>query len=127
MAEIKINDTYYPIKFGMKFIKEVNKRESVPIEGMPSVKQNVGVRWMIAEIMDGSTEALADALLTGNKTEDPKLNTQIIEDFIDNPETDIDDVFDQVLGFFESSNCTKRLYREIKDSIAVRKAQMESQ
>ncbi len=37
------------------------------------VTENVGMKVMIAELMDNSVEALADAIFTANKTESPRL------------------------------------------------------
>ena len=125
MADIIINGTSYPLKFGMKFLREVNKRNAVPVEGMKGVTENVGMKWMVAELMDNSVEALADAIFTANKTETPRLTLPEIDEFLDSEETDIDGVFNDVIGFLETANATKRLVQDMKDMVAKKKAEME--
>lgn len=125
MADIIIKGTSYPLKFGMKFLREVNKRNTVPVEGMKGVMENVGMKWMVAELMDNSTEALADAIFTANKTESPRLTMPEIDEFLDSEDTDIDGVFCDVLGFLGSANATKRLVQDMEKMVAKKKAEME--
>ena len=109
----------------MKFLREVNKRNAVPVEGMKGVTENVGMKWMIAELMDNSVEALADAIFTAKKTESPRLTLPEIAEFLDSEETDIDGVFNDVIGFLETANATKRLVQDMKEMVAKKKAEME--
>ena len=46
-------------------------------------------------------------LYYGNKGQNPRLTEALIEEFIDDPDTDIDDLFEEVMGFLKSSNATK--------------------
>lgn len=126
MADIIINGTSYPLKFGMRFLREVNKRNTVPVEGMKGVMENVGMKWMVAELMDNSTEALADAIFTANKTESPRLTMPEIDEFLDSEDTDIDGVFCDVLGFLGSANATKRLVQYMEKMVAKKKAETET-
>lgn len=125
MADIVINGTSYPLKFGMKFLRDVNKRESVPVDGMPGVEQHVGVRWMIAEIMDRSIEALADAIFTANRTETPRLDLSTIDEFLADENTDIEQVFEDVLSFFEKANVTAKTFQDVKKAVDIQKKLME--
>lgn len=44
MFELTINDAVYQFNFGMGFLRELNKRVSTPVDGLPDVKKNIGLR-----------------------------------------------------------------------------------
>lgn len=118
MFEITIDGVTYPLKFGMGFLREINKRTSVPVDGMPGVNKNVGLRYVIAQVIDGGVEALEETIMTANKTENPRLTIQALDAWIENEDTDIDRVFEDVLSFFETANATKTEYQYLQDAIA---------
>lgn len=113
MYSLEINGTNYPLRFGMGFVNEINSRESVPVDGMPSVKQEVGLSLAIARILDGDLEALADVIIEANKTEEPKLTRTMVYDFFEDEKTDIEGVFETVVGFLKEANCTKKAAKQM--------------
>lgn len=121
MFELTIDGNVYQFNFGIGFLREVNKKIGVPIDGVPDVKKNVGLQYMIAGIMDGDVEELIDALDIANKGYTPRVTKQLLDSFVENPETDIDKLFDDTVGFFEKANATKKTVEFIKKQIAEQK------
>lgn len=65
--ELTINGQVYQFNFGMGFMREMNKKVSMPVDGVKDAKKNIGLRYAVAGIMDGDVEALEDLLLVANK------------------------------------------------------------
>lgn len=117
MYDIEINGTSYPVKFGMHFIGEMNKRVTVSMDAWGGKEENVGLNYYIAKLMDGDLEALQQILFVANKTETPKLNISMLNNWFEDENTDIDAIFKQVTDFLSEANCTKRAYKAIKIAV----------
>lgn len=117
MYDIEINGTSYPVKFGMNFIREMNQRVTVSMDAWGGKEENVGLNYYIAKLMDGDLEALQQIIFVANKTEAPKLNISILNDWFEDDMTDIDEVFKKVTDFLSAANCTKKAYRTIKKAV----------
>ena len=117
MYDIEINGTSYPVKFGMNFIREINQRVTVPMDAWGGKEENVGLNYYIAKLMDGDLEALQQILFVANKTETPKLNISMLNNWFEDENTDIDAIFKQVTDFLSEANCTKRAYKAIKIAV----------
>ena len=114
MYELQINQSTYEFNFGMGFMRALNKTLSVPVE-------DIGMRYKIAEVIDGDIEALEDVLLIANKGFSPRLEKKELDKFIEDETTDLDELFKSVLGFLESANVTKKTTQEIQDAIKEQK------
>ena len=125
MLELTINEVVYQFNFGMGFMREINRRICAPIDGMPSVKKNIGLRYMVSGIVDGDLEALVDILEAANKGQNPRLTRQALDAYIDDEATDIDALFDQVTDFLKRANATRRITNEILEVVEKQKAEME--
>lgn len=121
MYDIEINGTSYPVKFGMNFIREMNQRVTVSMDAWGGKEENVGLNYYIAKLMDGDLEALQQILFVANKTETPKLNISMLNDWFEDENTDIDEVFKQVTDFLSNANCTKKTYRAVKKAVEEQK------
>jgi hypothetical protein len=117
MYDIEINGTSYPVKFGMNFIREMNQRVTVSMDAWGGKEENVGLNYYIAKLMDGDLEALQQILFVANKTETPKLNISMLNNWFEDETTDIDAIFKQVTDFLSEANCTKRAYKAIKIAV----------
>ena len=115
MFEITINGTVYKLKFGIGFVKEVNGRRQAPLGN--GMKEDVGLEYVIAKIQEGDILTLVDVLDLGNKyAGEPRLTRSVIEEYLEDENTDIERLFDDVLGFFEKSNATKKKVKMIKEA-----------
>ena len=125
MFEITINGTVYKLKFGIGFVKEVNGRRQAPLGN--GMKEDIGLEYVIAKIQEGDILTLVDVLDSGNKyAGEPRLTRSVIEGYLEDENTDIERLFDDVLGFFEKSNATKKKVKMVKEATeAAEKAQQK--
>lgn len=125
MFEITINGTVYKLKFGIGFVKEVNGRRQAPLGN--GMKEDIGLEYVIAKIQEGDILTLVDVLDLGNKyAGEPRLTRSVIEGYLEDENTDIERLFDDVLGFFEKSNATKKKVKMVKEATeAAEKAQQK--
>ncbi|MDO4170311.1 MAG: tail assembly chaperone [Lachnospiraceae bacterium] len=127
MFELEINNEVYQLNFGMGFLREVDKKISTSVDGLPGVKKNIGLNYKIASLIDGDIEVLEEVLDTANKGQKPRLTKQILDDYIEDEDTDIDELFERVLDFLKSANVTKRATRELMEEAEKRKAEAEKE
>lgn len=106
MYTIEINGKNYPLKFGFSFMLKLNKSYVRDDEAD-------GLEYSIAKIIDRDVAMLVDVILAANATEDDKITRKELIEWIEDDDTDIDKVFDEVEGFFEQANCTKNAYRNV--------------
>ena len=121
MYELQINQSTYEFNFGMGFMRALNKTLSVPVEDIKGKTKEIGMRYKIAEVIDGDIEALEDVLLIANKGFLPRLEKKELDKFIEDETTDLDELFKSVLGFLERANVTKKTTQEIQDAIKEQK------
>ena len=112
--ELTIAGEIYQFKFGMGFLREINKQAKVPVADVPDFEKNVGLAMAVGNLIDGDVETLADVLFIGNRGQKPRLTMAAIEAYIDDPDTDIDELFDMVLDFLEHSNACRKTVRQMK-------------
>ena len=127
MFELTINNTVYQFNFGMGFMREMDKRMTKPIEGMPGKSKNVGLQYAIAGIIDGEIDTLADVLNVANKGFSPRVTSELLDSFIDDENTDIDQLFDDVLGFLKSANATRKTTLMLLEAVEKEKAKQANQ
>lgn len=117
MFELTINGTVYEFNFGIGFVKEINKMVQKPVDGVPGIKEDMGLTFAIAKIIDGDVVTLINVLDMANKRKDPRITKAMLEEYVDDEDTDIDGLFDQVMGFFRRSNATKKTVQKITDAV----------
>ena len=122
MFELTINENVYGFNFGMGFMREMNKRISTPVEGL-DVKKNIGLQYAVAGILDGDVEELVNVLEVANKGQDLRITRQQLDNFIDDENTDIDKLFDDVLDFLKRANATKKVTVSLIEELEKRKNQ----
>lgn len=127
MFELTINGTVYQFRFGMGFLREINKTLSKQMDGIHGEKQNIGLRYKIGGIVDGDVEALVEVLDIANKTEQPRVSRAMLDGYIDNECTDIDQLFEDVLDFLKKTNATKKTTMELLEMVEKEKAKQAAQ
>lgn len=108
MMELTINGQVYEFKFGMGFMREVNKYFQKPIDGIKDAKENVGLQMMVAGIYAKDAEYLVKVLNAANKGFSPRVTENLLDSYIDECE-DIDKLFEDVLDFLKTANATKNV------------------
>lgn len=122
MFELTIKDKVYQFNFGMGFLREIDPTVTKEIEGVKGKMQNLGLQYAIAGIIDGDVMTLADVLCRANKGFEPRLTLKEVESYIEDPETDLDGLFEKVLDFFKSANVTKKATAAMLTAIENEKA-----
>ena len=117
MMELTINGQVYQFNFGMGFLREANKTVSEKINNATDKKKDVGATYMIAGIMDGDPEDLVNALDLANKGQNPRVTKALLDSYIENPDTDIDQLFEDTMDFLERANATKKIVERLKKRI----------
>ena len=112
--ELTINGQVFKFNFGMGFLREINKTAKVH---SGDVDKNVGFRYAVAGIIDRDPETLVDVLYTANSGQDPRVTKPLLDSYIDNESTDIEELFDTVMDFFEKTNATKSLTKKVLEGV----------
>lgn len=108
MMELTINGHVYEFNFGMRFLREVNKKATAQVDGVKGAERNLGLRMAVAGIVDGDVESLVDVLDLANKGRDPRATKTVLDSYIDDPDTDIDKLFEDVMDFLKKTNATRK-------------------
>ena len=122
MFEITVDEKVYQFHFGMGFMLEINKKVGTVIDGLPDVKKNMGLQYYVAGILDGDMEALVEVLDTANKAQKPRITREQLYRYIDDENTDIDKLFEDVLDFLSRANATKKITLMLKAEVEKQKA-----
>ena len=123
--ELTINGNVCQFSFNIGFLRNINKTITVDVDGMDGVKRNVGLRYSVGLLLDGDLETLVDVLELANKGQSTRLTKKAIEDYIDNADTDVDEVFDSVIEGLKQANATKKA--TLATIKAIKKAQSEQE
>lgn len=112
--ELTINGQVFKFNFGMGFLREINKIAKVH---SGDIDKNVGFRYAVAGIIDRDPETLVDVLYTANFGQNPRVTKPLLDSYIDNENTDIEELFDTVMDFFEKTNATKSLTKKVLEAV----------
>ena len=122
MFELNINGTVYSFKFGIGFVREINKRVLKPVEDT-NKKQELGLQYAVAGLIDEDHIELIDILDIANKTEKPRIYRGALDAYMEDESTDIGALCAEVLGFFKENNATKKTANAVVEMVEAQKAQ----
>ena len=126
MFELTINEQVYPFNFGMGFMREINRKVKQPIDGLANVEKNIGLRYTLAGVIDGDLEDLVEVLDAANKGMKPRVTRDLLDSLIDNEETDIDKLFEEVVDFLKNANATKKTMLALLEMAEKERAKAEA-
>ena len=126
MLELTIKGEVYQFNFGMGFLRDINKKICTPVDGLKDVNKNIGLQDTVASVIDGDPEALVDLLEAANKGFSPRVSRNLLDSYIDDDETDIDDLFKTVIDFLKSANATKKAVVAMLEEIEKEKRKREA-
>lgn len=109
--EIETNGEIYQLVAGFGFLHEVNKKVTVDVPNMGK-KKEVGLKFMVASIIDGDIDALADCIFYMNVGQTPRLKKADVENYLEDVD-DIDKVFEDVINFLSQANACKKEVRPL--------------
>lgn len=123
MFELTINEVVYQFNFGMGFMRAINKTVTQPVDGMKDVRENIGLRFSVIYLLAKDVETLVNVLITANTGMSPRVTAAALDAYIDDPNTDIEKLFDDVLDFLKNANATKSATMAVVTEIEKQKAQ----
>ncbi len=117
MFELNIKGNMYQFRFGIGFVREIDKTKKEKAANGTEV--NVGLNYAVAALIDEDPLELVDILFIANKTEDKKsrLTKELLEEYVEEVE-DIEALFKEVLDFFEKGNATKKKTAAVLEFVA---------
>lgn len=116
MFELTINNTVYQFNFGFGFLRDINKTYK-SVDEKTKQERELGLQYNIASLIDGDVEAIVTILDIANKGCDPRITRKDIEKYIEDENTNIDDLFDSVMDFLSKANCTKKEVRKFMENL----------
>ena len=120
--ELTINEKVYNFKFGIGFVRHLDGKSSIKQDG---IQFGIGLETLIPNLLTGNTVTLSDCLFVANMTENPRITQDQLDNYIDDEETDIDSLFDDVLEELKKSNATEKLlenYRKEQERLEAMEA-----
>lgn len=116
MFELTINNTVYQFNFGFGFLRDINKTYK-SVDEKTKQEREFGLQYNIASLIDGDVEAIVTILDIANKGCDPRITRKDIEKYIEDENTNIDDLFDTVMDFLSKANCTKKEVQKFMENL----------
>ena len=116
MVELTINNTVYQFNFGFGFLRDINKTYK-SVDEKTKQERELGLQYNIASLIDGDVEAIVTILDIANKGCDPRITRQDIEKYIEDENTNIDNLFDTVMDFLSKANCTKKEVQKFMENL----------
>ena len=81
---------------------------------------------MIPNLLTGNTVTLSDCLFVANMTENPRITQDQLDNYIDDEETNIDSLFDDVLEELKKSNATKKKAEKLLENYQKEQERLEA-
>ena len=106
MFEINIKGTEYQFRFGLGFVREIDKTAKMKDE--TGQEHNAGLQYAVAALMDEDMIKVVDILDIANKTEKPRVTRNALDEYIEDENTDTSRLCEEILDFFKRGNATKK-------------------
>ena len=119
MFELTIKEKVYQFRFGMGFVREIDKTATEKVEGKTV---NVGLQYAVADLIDANPLGVVDILYMANQTENPRVTKKLLDEYIEDESTDLEAMCEEILDFFKRGNCTKKKTLAVIELIETEKA-----
>lgn len=106
MFELTIKDTVYGFRFGLGFVREIEKSRKEKDEN--GNLQDVGLAYAVASLIDENPVEVVKILDIANKTEKPRVTRELLDSYIEDESTDLEALCAEILDFFKRANSTKK-------------------
>lgn len=106
-------------------MRKANKTVRQKIEGTSDSYKETGLQYLVAGLIDGDIEDLITTLDFMNDGMKPRVTKKEIESFIEDPNTNIDLLFEDVLDFLKNANVSKRICIELMKKVAEMEAKQQ--
>ena len=113
--ELEINNVVYRFRFGMGFLRDIEKEQKEVVK--MGVSQEVGLIYTVADMMDGSIVAMHKILTIANKTEMPRISQKTLDAYLEDESTDLEALKDTILDFLSNSNVCKSKIAQMRATL----------
>lgn len=118
---LKINDKEYELNFGIRFVRELDKKHHSVIAGK---NIGTGLEDTIPMIFIGDMGALEDVLYAAMWREEKKPSQEEMDDFIDSVE-DIEALCEETINELKNQNATRKKALDLVADLEERKRKAE--
>lgn len=115
MLELTIKDTVYQFRFGLGFVRAIEKRKQT--KGEDGNMYDTGLQFAVASIIDEDPVELVEILDIANRTEKPRVSRDLLDSYIEDENTNLEELCREILDFFERSNATKKKTQYVKELV----------
>ena len=118
MFTITIKDTTYSFNFNIGFMKEMNKvhkQDAIDTWGEDARKNSGLLYALMAIYVDDDVEELINVLLAANNAFEPKVSEKALIEYLDDENTDIDEVLELVKKSLLTSNSCKKEAKKLEN------------
>ena len=109
--EITIGKKTYPLIFGLRFIRELDKRFTIQSNGL---QLGFGIATAVTYIQQRNPVVLVDLIQAATVTERSKPSVLEIEEYIEAETTDLEKLFKDFLSEFEKSHVIKGTMKNLE-------------
>ena len=113
--QLTINDKDYAFKFGLRFVRELDKQITTNENG---IEFGVGTAIKLAQLVNAKDlAALSDVLYVANQTETPRIKAVDLDEYIEAVD-DVDGLVNEVVAELETSNATASKIKTVREMAA---------
>lgn len=109
--ELVIKGVPYQFNAGIGFMRDANRLQKQAQNG---VEKEVGLMSLAGGLVDGDIEDLITVLDLMNKGMELRITRPTIEAYIEDPDTDIDALFESVIDFLSNANVSKKTMTKMR-------------
>lgn len=120
---VTINGTDYNVKFGIGFIRELDKKYFT--QSQSGLKFGMGMEVKIPMLLTKDVITLAEFLHTGTCTEEKRPTQKEIDEYIDSVES-IESLFEEVVEELKKQNATKLKIAEVEKALAEQEEELKA-
>lgn len=112
---ITIGKKDYTLNFGVRFVRELDKKKGMEVT-VKGLKQNLGfgLARMVPALKTYDAAALSDVIYCAAWDNKKRPSEDEIDAYLDNPDTDIEKLFDDVLSEMLTANAVKVATKNLK-------------
>ncbi|WHO86578.1 tail assembly chaperone [Limosilactobacillus oris] len=114
--EITINKKDYELNFGVKFVRLMDKKMpiKVNVNGMGEQDFGMALTRVVPGLKTYDTSILSDVIYNALWSAKPRPSQDDVDAFIDDPDTDIEKLFNDVIDAMSKSNSVKLATKNLR-------------
>ena len=113
MKVMEIKGTEYEVHFGIKFIRELDKKYDIERENM---KFGACLEMIVPLLIGYDATKLSEVLYLSTCTEKKRPNQESVDEYVENHE-DIEKLFEEVMDELKNSNATRLKVKDLMEGL----------